>query len=234
MTNIFISHAHDDAEFANSLAHQLAEQGMTVWHPEHHLHVGKHWANAIEEAIRDADNVLVVLSRNSANSEWVHAEMALALSQAGKRVVPVFSTQNAATPFLLRGIQGVDLSNPDTFQTSVDRLVHLLRKAPLPPQSDIDEDRHTRVLKIQLEASLLAHEQLSLEHSNKLKTRALAISTFFIATASAAVSGLFLVGAIFADVSPPAAFLTGVTAGLAGAVTAYLLYRARRNSEAGE
>ena len=87
MPNVFISYAHEDDEFATKLALDLHERGLTVWQPDQHLRVGEHWAKAIEEAIHDADNILIVLSRNSSNSEWVRAEVALALSQEEKRVV---------------------------------------------------------------------------------------------------------------------------------------------------
>ena len=80
---VFISHTHADGEFVNKLAQDLDRRGLKVWSVDQHLKLGGHWAEVVEEGIHDAENILVVLSRDSANSDWQRAETAMALTQGG-------------------------------------------------------------------------------------------------------------------------------------------------------
>ena len=69
---IFISYAKEDTEYARSLYSALMDVGLDPWmdkppapHEARGLLVGQRWRLAIENAIRDADQIVLVLSRQS-------------------------------------------------------------------------------------------------------------------------------------------------------------------------
>ena len=233
MTDVFISHARSDNEFAKKLASALDERGLTVWYADQHSRLGDHWIDIIERAIENTENILVVLSENSVASEWVRAETAMALSQRDKRVVPVFSTNNADVPFLLRDIRGVDLSSPDTFSVSVDKLLQLLQAEKPLRESDIDDEDRSRRFRAQLEASILEQEKLSLEHITRQKTLALVIGSSVTAVISAVVAFSLIVSIDVLDkITPVLGLLVGVGLGIAGSIVGYWLTYSRRREGA--
>ena len=96
------------------------------------LSPGEYWAEVIEEEIRRAENILIVLSENSVNSDWMRAEAAVAIAQGEKRIVPVYSINNVEVPFMLRAFRGVDLSDPESYRNSLDELATLLLEKESP------------------------------------------------------------------------------------------------------
>jgi photosystem II stability/assembly factor-like uncharacterized protein len=84
----FISYSREDSEFALRLARDLKEAGASVWIDQLDIRPGTHWDNAIENALLEAPQMLVVLSPASSQSQNVRNEISFALEQ-GKIVVPV-------------------------------------------------------------------------------------------------------------------------------------------------
>lgn len=84
----FISYSRVDSEFALRLARDLKAAGASVWIDQLDITAGAHWDNAIENALLDAPQMLVVLTPASSQSSNVRNEIAFALDQ-GKIVVPV-------------------------------------------------------------------------------------------------------------------------------------------------
>lgn len=71
---IFISYAKEDASYAQALYASLAEIGLEPWmdkppppHQSKGLRTGQRWRVFIEKAIRGADQIILVLSRQSVN-----------------------------------------------------------------------------------------------------------------------------------------------------------------------
>ena len=202
---------------------------LTVWRTDQYSRLGDHWVDIIEQAIENTENILVVLSENSAKSEWVRAEAAMALSQRGKRVVPIFSTKNADVPFLLKDIKGIELSNPDTFSASMDKLIELLREERSFGRFSIHDENRSRLFKAQLEASTLEQEKLVLEHTRRQKTLALAIGSSLTAAISVVVaSSLIFAVDILQSITPVLGLFVGVALGIAGSFVGYWLARSRR------
>jgi len=84
----FISYSREDSEFALRLARDLKAAGASVWIDQLDINAGAHWDNAIENALLDAPQMLVVLTPASSHSQNVRNEISFALDQ-GKIVVPV-------------------------------------------------------------------------------------------------------------------------------------------------
>lgn len=106
MARVFLSYAREDAGKAQVLAHALEKAGHTVWW-DRHIQSGAEYALAIEQALSDADAILVLWSKVSVNSAWVRDE-----AEEGRdsgRLVPVVLDE-CRTPMGFRQFQALDLS----------------------------------------------------------------------------------------------------------------------------
>lgn len=74
---VFISYSHLDSAFADKLRNRLIEQGAPVWMDRHDAVAGP-LTKQIGDAIRLQDIVLLVLSKDSVESDWVENELEMA------------------------------------------------------------------------------------------------------------------------------------------------------------
>jgi hypothetical protein len=79
--SVFISYSSRDSEFAERLHEALRAKGVRCWFAPHDLPIGAKIRSAIDESIRTYDKLLLVLSENSVNSQWVEQEVETALEQ---------------------------------------------------------------------------------------------------------------------------------------------------------
>jgi hypothetical protein len=71
----FISYSTQDQEFAARLHADLQDNGVRCWFAPHDIQAGKKIHEQIDEAIRRYERLLLILSPNSMNSEWVKTEI---------------------------------------------------------------------------------------------------------------------------------------------------------------
>lgn len=114
-----MSYAREDRSKAEQIYDRLTAQGFKPWMDVRDLQPGSKWRPSIEEAIRDSDFFLVILSNNSiSKSGFVQVELRAALSLLSEKpetdifLIPV-RLEETPFPFSLSGIQSVDL-----FETS--------------------------------------------------------------------------------------------------------------------
>ncbi len=89
MTGIFISYSHKDFKFADTLKKRLQDAGYKdIWLDRESIEAGADWNDAIDKGIKNSFVVLVILSKDSAESHYVTYEWAYALGQ-GKNVIPL-------------------------------------------------------------------------------------------------------------------------------------------------
>lgn len=74
----FISYSGKDQEFADRLFADLQHEGVRCWFAPHHVQAGKKLHEQIDVAIRMHEKLLLILSPDSINSEWVKTEIAKA------------------------------------------------------------------------------------------------------------------------------------------------------------
>ena len=74
----FISYSTKDQEFAERLYADLQVNGVRCWFAPHHVQGGKKLHEQIDAAIRLHERLLLILSPDSINSEWVKTEIAKA------------------------------------------------------------------------------------------------------------------------------------------------------------
>jgi TIR domain-containing protein len=105
VTRAFISYAHEDRNFVGELANRLHSAGIDVWFDQA-LKPGEQWSTELEERIRRADAMVVVVSPASTASKFVPLEILYA-RRHGKLVVPLI-IKDVSLPLLLGGVQTVN------------------------------------------------------------------------------------------------------------------------------
>ncbi len=106
MAGVFLSYDREDLPRARSLALALAKAGHSVWW-DRHIKGGAQYSNEIEQALKRAEAVVVLWSRNSIDSAWVRDEAAAA-RDAG-RLVPA-RLDPSEPPLGFRQYHTIDLS----------------------------------------------------------------------------------------------------------------------------
>jgi uncharacterized protein YjbI with pentapeptide repeats len=77
----FISYSNKDYIFAQRLYADLQDNGIRCWFGPENLKIGDKIRDRIHESIRRSDKLLVVLSENSIDSDWVEQEVESALEK---------------------------------------------------------------------------------------------------------------------------------------------------------
>jgi hypothetical protein len=81
----FISYSANDQLFAERLHADLQNRGVRCWFAPHDLTIGAKILDAIDEAIRLRDKLLVILSKASIASDWVEDEVNKAHAEERER-----------------------------------------------------------------------------------------------------------------------------------------------------
>lgn len=102
---VFVSHSSRDKGFVRLLVGDLQNAGLDVWFDEAEIGIGDSIVGRINDAIRDTNYLIVVLSANSVDSPWVQAELNAAMmrqfSNKGMLVLPIKIDQ-CEVPALLK------------------------------------------------------------------------------------------------------------------------------------
>lgn len=100
---VFLSYVESDKEFAQDLAARLSKEGYEVWDPNREVYPGDNWPLKIGEALQQSEAMVVVLSPESMQSEWVHREIEYALgsSNYAERLIPVLLRPTEDIPWIL-------------------------------------------------------------------------------------------------------------------------------------
>jgi len=117
MQKIFISYSRKDIDFARKLAGDLESAGYDVWWDITDLQGGDDWIRTIPNAIASSQFVIVVLTPNSIESEWVEKEYTQALSLR-KKIIPIMLAPTSI-PFALNTINFVNFATgeyPNNFK----------------------------------------------------------------------------------------------------------------------
>ena len=106
MARIFLSYAREDVAAAQAFAGALGGAGHEVWW-DHQLRAGSRFSWDIAAALKGAEAVLVLWSKDSVESAWVQDEAAEGLE--GSRLVPV-ALDGSKPPLGFRQYHTIDVS----------------------------------------------------------------------------------------------------------------------------
>ncbi len=87
LASLFIAYAHADVKFVEQMEKRLENSGIRFWRDIHHSIAGP-MDKVIKKGIHDMGTVLLILSRNSVNSEWVKYEVSAARDKQKDSPIP--------------------------------------------------------------------------------------------------------------------------------------------------
>ena len=123
----FMSYSREDVDLQQRIVAELRGRGIVIWVDIENLIPGSPaWEREIERSIRGAEGIIVLLSPDSNNSEWVRREISFA-EQNEKRIFPVLisSDEDDSIPLRLSDHQRVDLHS--NFQIGIEELANALK-----------------------------------------------------------------------------------------------------------
>jgi hypothetical protein len=111
----FISYSRQDRSACRLIESHLASCGILVWVDHKVIEPGQSWIDAIFRGLERADYVIVLVSFQSMNSNWVRKEIDTALINSLSRtrsqtILPVL-LEKLEMPLSLRSIQSLDLTD---------------------------------------------------------------------------------------------------------------------------
>jgi serine/threonine protein kinase len=126
--HVFLSYSRRDTEIMRRLRESLQKVGLTIWVDEEGLEPGtRSWKREIQNAIDRAGCIVVILSPDAKESQWVEAELDYADGQ-NKSVFSVLARGNKSTsvPFGYTLAQWVDIQID--YANEVEKLISSIRK----------------------------------------------------------------------------------------------------------
>lgn len=136
----FISYSSKDQDFADRLYADLQNKGVRCWFAPEDLKIGDRFRDRIDESIRLHDKLLVILSENSASSQWVGDEVEAAFERErreNRTVLFPLQIDNAITESITGWAAAIrrtrhigdfrEWKNNDPYQKSFDRLLRDLK-----------------------------------------------------------------------------------------------------------
>lgn len=88
MNRVFVSYSRRNKTFAERIARDLSDAGLDVWIDFRQIHAGELWKEEIFRGIRRSEIVLVLLSPDAVESQWVQLEVQTA-RELNKLIIPV-------------------------------------------------------------------------------------------------------------------------------------------------
>jgi hypothetical protein len=132
----FISYSRADKEFALKLALELRSSGLDIWLDQLDIPTGARWDDEVEQALKECEIFMVILTPASSASDNVKDEIGYAID-TGKYILPIL-LENADVPLRLRRFQYVDFTTKN-YEEGVESAKHLLKK--LGGETNITEEQ---------------------------------------------------------------------------------------------
>ena len=139
----FISYSRVNKQFALKLVSELKAAGFSIWMDQFDIPTGKRWDDEIENALRECEIFLIIITPASIASENAKDEIGYAIDH-GKRIMPVL-LEECEIPLRLRRLQYVDFTHKN-FDEGVKSAKELLSKLvneesiPTPTRSFVVKD----------------------------------------------------------------------------------------------
>jgi sulfatase modifying factor 1 len=122
---IFVSHAHQDAEFAQRLAADLRANGWETWLAPDNIQPGEKWVEAINRGLTESGIFVLLTSGHALQSRWVKSETnaAISLEHRGKMQFVPLALEPVSTPPLWGNYQQILFY--DDYDRGLQQLLHL-------------------------------------------------------------------------------------------------------------
>ncbi len=103
---IFLSYSRSEATFALKLATDLRQREVDLWIDQLDIPTGERWDQAVEDALKKSNALMVILSPDAVSSNNVLDEISYALEE-NKKIIPVVH-KSCKLPLRLRRLQFID------------------------------------------------------------------------------------------------------------------------------
>ncbi|MGZ3617692.1 MAG: toll/interleukin-1 receptor domain-containing protein [Ktedonobacteraceae bacterium] len=92
---VFISYHHEDADSAENLMNKIKGAGFDSWVDSENLRAGEEWQVSIDQAIKSAFALIVIMTPNAQASEYVTYEWSFAWGAGIKSFLSCISRLNS-------------------------------------------------------------------------------------------------------------------------------------------
>ena len=131
--HIFICYSRVDSVFADQLASDLESKGYQVWIDQSINRGSTEWLEENEHKLRNAQEVIVIISEASIASRWVEHFGSLA-ADMGKKIIPLAVSPSQTFPIWAIGKQFVACYSEDGYPEALETLADRL----FPPPADLE------------------------------------------------------------------------------------------------
>jgi hypothetical protein len=112
--NVFLSHSSRDTWLTSVIAERVKTLGCSTWLDVMSMTGGEDVLRSLKEAIRGADEVIVLVSPQSVESQWVSVEIGMALVLE-KRITPILNHVERSNYAPLISLKACDLNDVEKF-----------------------------------------------------------------------------------------------------------------------
>ena len=130
---VFISYSRRDSGFVRRLVERLRAVGINTFYDEADIAVGESLVEALDQAVRRAKYLLVVMSPDYFSSTWATKELEIALNQEfekGETKVLPLLYRDCEIPALLQSKLWADVRTDHAFEQAFPRIVEALSEKP--------------------------------------------------------------------------------------------------------
>ncbi|MFX0197037.1 MAG: tetratricopeptide repeat protein [Candidatus Hodarchaeota archaeon] len=141
----FISYSRLDKNFAEKLAQDLMEVGITIWIDRSDIVPATRWDQSIQTAIANCSVMLAIISPNYVRSEICQDELSRA-ADLGKAVFPIlinYLDDPSHWPIRIERVQYMDFTNWETAHHYLNRLPALVQKLKPHLQGDTENNEQS-------------------------------------------------------------------------------------------
>jgi hypothetical protein len=124
---VFLSHASEDKpRFIDRFAERLRAKGVDVWLDKWEMLPGDSLVDKLfEEGLKNADSIIIVLSKNSVEKRWVREELNASFVKRianGAKIIPIV-LDNCDVPEALKSIVWETISDTENYDESFERIL---------------------------------------------------------------------------------------------------------------
>ena len=116
---------HNDGDFAEILIQRITQAGFKTWVDNEKINAGEDWRVDIDQAIKNAFALIVIMTPEAKASEYVTYEWSFAWG-AGLKVIPIILKQTPLHPRIAT-LQYLDFTSPDRSSRPWGQLMEVLK-----------------------------------------------------------------------------------------------------------
>lgn len=110
--SVFVSHSHEDDDWAKAFARALELQNVEVWLDER-VAPGNKWADLLRRKLASSDAIVALVSASEKSSAWQLWEIGAAVG-LGKRIITIVpeGVEGSGLPLPLRKVRSLKRGTP--------------------------------------------------------------------------------------------------------------------------